>query len=400
MADFIPYSTEELLTLFKQAYYDKTGQPLQIGSDEFAFSAVASYVMRILEQSLSKAAADSLLPTATGAALDGIGATYNIPRYDAAKARVLVSVYNSSMTTNYTRDADWLIVSGGGYTFTNTDAINLTRGMTAQVWCYASEAGAAANGIPAESLSVDTQISEDEPFTFTIEGGSTGGRDSILEINQANDELYRQYILDNINALSIGTARAYEQRALGFSPTIEDVYCVRDGDYIYEQGKAKVFVLFRQGTSYDNVIWREQMLEDLRAYLSADDFKPISDYIMVSTAESVPFNVYNYLYVTIPRQFNVPSPDDSLRTLAQIHYDNAVVEMQRRARSLGFEWRITDFFDLLTTKDESGVYFLTATYQTASSGLRYGKTEGWRTLNISFPTWSDMQDGNHIAFED
>lgn len=40
MAELIPYTTEQILDLFKAAYYEQTGETLRIGSDEFAFSRI------------------------------------------------------------------------------------------------------------------------------------------------------------------------------------------------------------------------------------------------------------------------------------------------------------------------------------------------------------------------
>ena len=44
MAELIPYTTEQILALFKAAYYKQTGETLRIGSEEFAFSSGAAYV--------------------------------------------------------------------------------------------------------------------------------------------------------------------------------------------------------------------------------------------------------------------------------------------------------------------------------------------------------------------
>jgi phage-related baseplate assembly protein len=83
MADLIPYTTEQILDLFKSAYYEQTGNPLLIGSDEFAFSTVAAYVLRVFEQAMKRGADAVSINTATGEALDNIAASFGITRSGA-----------------------------------------------------------------------------------------------------------------------------------------------------------------------------------------------------------------------------------------------------------------------------------------------------------------------------
>ena len=95
MADlsFINLSTNDILDIFRSAYFAQYGDTLRIGSEEFAAASIFSYAMSVLFAAMNDSAKQRFLETATGEYLDAIAATYGITeRPKGYKATCLVDM--------------------------------------------------------------------------------------------------------------------------------------------------------------------------------------------------------------------------------------------------------------------------------------------------------------------
>lgn len=139
MADLIPYTTEQILDLFKAAYYEQTGETLRIGSEEFAFSTVASYVLRVFEQAMKRGADAVSINTATGEALDNIAASFGITRPGATASRMAIALESISGSTVVLDVGQIVATTAQNVDFKNIAPVSLPGdGTTVSLFCTAT----------------------------------------------------------------------------------------------------------------------------------------------------------------------------------------------------------------------------------------------------------------------
>ena len=148
MANMIPFTTEQILDLFKSAYYAETGQVMQIGSNEFAFSSVAAYVLRVFEQNLQKSAEQTDITTATGKTLDNIGFTFGLTRPEAQHAKLFITIRLSGGIPDRYVGVGEIVATSGNAVFKNTYPIQ-TYNTTSRVFAFleSENAGSEYNGL-------------------------------------------------------------------------------------------------------------------------------------------------------------------------------------------------------------------------------------------------------------
>lgn len=374
MADLIPYTTEQILDLFKAAYYEQTGETLRIGSEEFAFSTVASYVLRVFEQAMKRGADAISINTATGSALDNIAASFGIARPDATPARMAIALENETQSPIVCDIGQIVAYTNQGVTFTNTAPIRLaTNGHTFYLFLYCSEAGSKYNGITPSEMDIP------DGSLLVANSISTGGTDSLREHTQANDEAFRKYLLDGIKALSVGTAPYYEYEAKkGYDGILADVYCLRDGDTSFEPGKVKIKTLFLP--SITSTVYKNTTNETIREYLSSDSVKCVTDYVSVAEAES---EYQQLLGIVLYYESRFQALNEDGITIAQDHFlrifESYYIDL---ITHLGKPFIEAEFEAMLCKPDENGIYATTFQCSTA-----YRKPANGKKLIISV-TWS------------
>ena len=317
MAEFITYTTAEILDLFKQEYYRQYGETIQIGSDAFASASVSAYVLSVLCAAFNDAAKQRFLDTARGEALDGIAAIYGVDRNTAKKPAV--ALFALTLTTTGTIPAGELQIAteDGKYIFTNDD-IDLafyTYGNPIDILLHCTQDGSAGNDIPAGDvntvISGGTYLVDETPHENTNQTG--GGFDGY----DGDDDGFREYIKTVISSfLGCGTAAAYEARAMLADQRVVDAYCLRDGDYGYQKGKAQIKI--RYVPISDGAI-----LERVQSSCDDPAFRPVGDLVEVAAAlyDSMPSMTIKVYY---PARFNTILQLG--RTIAQYHAEYALEE--------------------------------------------------------------------------
>jgi phage-related baseplate assembly protein len=316
MTEFITYTTSEILDLFKQEYYRQYGETIQIGSDAFASASVSAYVLSVLCASFNDAAKQRFLDTARGEALDGIAAIYGVNRNTSKKPAV--ALFSLTLTTGIIPAGELQIATEDGkYIFTN-DEINLLNYIIRtpiDILLHCMQDGSSGNDIPAGD--VNTVISgasylvDETPHENTYKTG--GGFDGY----DGDDDGFREYIKTVISSfLGCGTAAAYEARAMLADQRVVDSYCIRNTDYGYEKGKAKIKIRYVP-------INDAAILARVQASCDDPSFRPVGDFVEVTTAlyEQMPSMTVKVYY---PARFNVIL--DLGRTIAQYHADYALEE--------------------------------------------------------------------------
>lgn len=374
MADLIPYTTEQILDLFKSAYYEQTGNPLLIGSDEFAFSSVAAYVLRVFEQAMKRGADAVSINTATGQALDNIAASFGITRPDATPARKAIALENETQNPIVCDIGQIVAYTNQGVTFSNTAPITLPQtGETVYLFLYCSDAGSQYNGIAASSMDIPDGV------LLVASSIPTGGTDSLQDYTPENDEAFRKYLLEGIKALAVGTAPYYEYEAKkGYDGILADVYCLRDGDTGFEPGKVKIKTLFLPAIT--SAVYKNTTNETIREYLSSDSVKCVTDYVSVTEAES---EYRQLLGIVLYYESRFQSLNGDGITLAQDHFERIFESYYTDLIThLGKPFVEAEFEAMLCSPDENGIY---ATTFQCSTGYR--KPANGKKLIIS-ATWA------------
>ena len=148
--DLIGIDARGLIDAIKAAYYNETGETLQIGSDEYAAAAAFAYVWSVLIGKINDATLNRFIDSANGAFLDAIASNYGIESRPHG--------YSATALFSFDYQYDYINIPAGaiiveddsGRQFTNRYKF---QGYTGQSHVlYAVEPGDAYNGIPANAI--------------------------------------------------------------------------------------------------------------------------------------------------------------------------------------------------------------------------------------------------------
>lgn len=363
--ELLKYSTEDILDLFKKYYYEQTQQTLRIGSEEFAFSAAASYVLRVFEQSMQHGADDCNIETASGAALDTLASSYDLHRYDmASSARCGLTVTNTSQN-EITLDVEDVFWENSETEFFNRVPVVLAAGASESVLLWATEGGSKFNGI--------TNIEPDpiDGIAFSDISMTYGGNDAPLPYSEENDAKFREYVKTHLKTAGVGTARYYEQLALDEAyenQILTSAYCLRDGDvtdgdtvHSFEPGKVKIFVCFKRVGEYSTLpigtaAFRTAYIRSLRLFLQNN--RCLTDEVVINSIDHIE-DMYELglqnLVVCYKKQFSGLAENG--RTVAYNHYYAIMLKYRDiLIEHIGMPYVEGDLQTLLMTPDENGVY--------------------------------------------
>lgn len=338
MADlsFINLSTNDILDVFRSAYFDQYGDTLRIGSEEFAAASIFSYAMSVLFAAMNDSAKQRFLETATGEYLDAIAATYGITeRPKGYKATCLVDMTVSPDCPSYA-EGTLRISDGSGKVFEN--ARSFSGQSHYSIPFRAVDVGSEYNGIPVNKLvnfvSDHTGIVEVRNITMT-----GGGTDAIT-----GDDEFRVWLKNEINSFAgAGTAMAYRGKAMNVDSRIIDVQVIEQHMNGYEKGKVKLFVL-----TDDTVSIPSEVVQLVYDAVSDRAFRPVGDFIECRQAVSEELNVPGTFYVLYPQKFE---------PVAQSRTQRISDEYEAYVRSkIGRPFVYAELISRLLAKDENGVY--------------------------------------------
>lgn len=345
MAEFITYTTAEILDLFKQEHFRQYGETIQIGSDAFASASVSAYVLSVLCASFNDAARQRFLDTARGESLDGIAAIYGVDRNTSKKPSV--AMFNLTLTSRIIPAGELQIsTEDEKYIFTN-DEINLsiyTIGTPIDILLHCTQDGSIGNDIPAGDVNTviagsSYLVAETQHENLKATGGGFDGYNG-------NDEGFREYIkIVMASFLGCGTAAAYEARAKLADPRIWDAYCLRTDDPGYQKGKAQIKI--RYEALSDTAI-----LARVQAACEDPSFRPVGDLVEVSVAlySQLPEMVIKVFYQA---RFNTEMLDH--RTVAQHHAEDVLDDYWTYLiKHIGSPFSIDEFCSMLRQKRNVG----------------------------------------------
>lgn len=378
--ELIDTTAREVLDLLKSEYYEQTGQTIQIGSDEFASSAVQAYVWPILFNTINNATLNRFIDYAKREYLDAIAANYGIEsRPDGYHATAKFDLIPAHVTIDIPVQA--LIVQDEyGNQFTNKYNLSISETNRIRV-LEAVNSGAKYNGIPANKI---TDIVSGEEFVIgasnvTMTEGGTDG----FPYTDDGDDLYRTWLKNLIKSYSgAGTATAYEGRAYNADPRVIDVQVINQEDPGYVKGKVQIYILTDKDTDLDN-----QVVYQVQQSCADPSFRPIGDLVEVDYAEGVDLTLQNVIQVSYPVRFI------DLATQRHIKIINKYKDIL--SKEIGRPFVFEEFCAMLKEKDEDGVYATDAkpilpTSQTQKNPIYPGTGKYINLLSVAFDNVRDL----------
>ena len=343
--DLIDVNPTEILDLLKKAYYDQTGETIQIGSDAFAASAAQTYAWSVLLNNINNATQNRFIDYANGQYLDAIAANYGIlerPSGYHASARFHITLINNGVTI----PANALIIeddSGNQFTNKYEFVADIAHGTNHPV-LIAVEPGTKYNGIPSGEITTiiqgDLYISAATNETMTA-GGTDG-----YPYTQEGDDLYREWLKTEIQSFSgAGTYQAYEARAKNADSRVLDVYVLKQTDPGYQKGKVQIYIY--TNTDYDI---DSQVLDIVQASCSDPSFRPIGDLVEVMYSPLTDYDISKTFLVSYPLQFQAVAQARNTRILNEY---KAVLES-----TINKPFAFEELCRMIVEKDSDGVYAL------------------------------------------
>lgn len=339
----LSYTPSEILDLFKSSFYTEHGTPMIIGSDDFTASATFSYVLSVLTNAINVAGGQRFIESATGEYLDAIAGSLGLSRPSPARAN---AVFHLTPVSTGNIGANGLRVSDtSGHVFENLEPIAVTRNVQVDVLLYCTEAGSAANGLPVGSIS---NIASGANIVSTASNTTmSGGGDGGYPYTASGDQAFREYLLNRKGYFPVGgSAPAYRSKCFEVGDKrLMDVHVLQDGEAGYVQGKVKIYTLWDTSTLNSDYI--RLLNEKVLTLVTAEDFRPVGDYVEVASAEPD----YVGLGLSWALKYRLRDRDVAEAHMRKVFYDYG----QYLKSGFGRPFSEADLVKRLCTPDENGV---------------------------------------------
>lgn len=344
--ELIDITAREIIDLCKSEYYKQTGKTIQIGSDEYASSAVLAYVIQLFSSNINTIALNRYIDTSRGEYLDALAANYGITsRPDGYKATAKFRVLSANPYAAVIPAGEIVISDNSGNEFSNIYDQRLTAGNN-DIVLFSTQSGSKYNGIPANEI--NTIVSGGGYILTATNTTQTNGGTDGFPYTDAGDDAFREWLKVEIQSFAgAGTYLAYEARAKNADSRVWDAYVLRQNDTGYQKGKVQIYIQTDYDTDPSN-----QVRTIVQNSCSDASFRPIGDLVQVSYATIEDFDLSNTIQVTYPERFRSVANSRNSQILDQ--YREYLI--QKINRPFLFE----EFCKLFTKTDDNGVYAIDA----------------------------------------
>lgn len=282
---FIPTDPDEIVEWMTAKYEELTGVTVQPGSPERLFIQWAASVV-IQERALANYAANQNLPSrAEGENLDALAELFYTHERPQAKAATCTMRFTISEPQAFavlipkgTRVTD----ASNTHVWETAEDIYVTAGETyADVKAVCQTVGAAGNGFVAGQINTIVDLFAYYQSCANLTESDGGG-------DAATDEEFYELLRLSMDGYSCAGARGgYIYFAKRVDTKIADVIAASP-----TPGVVKLYVLMDDGS-----IATEEMKKKVLAACSADDVRPLTDFVSVEDPEQVPYNVRLTYYI-------------------------------------------------------------------------------------------------------
>ena len=282
---FIPTDPDVIVEWMTAKYEELTGVTVQPGSPERLFIQWAASVV-IQERALANYAANQNLPSrAEGKNLDALAELFYTRKRPGATAATCTMRFTISGALTFavlvpkgTRVTD---ASNTLVWETVEDAYVKAGDTYADVKIRCQTMGAAGNGFVAGQINTLVDVFAYYQSCANLNESDGGG-------DEASDEEFYKILRLSMDGYSCAGARGgYIYFARQVDTKIADVVATSP-----TPGVVKLYVLMDDGT-----IATEEMKEKVLAACSADDVRPLTDFVSVEDPEKVPYNVDLTYYI-------------------------------------------------------------------------------------------------------
>lgn len=283
--EFVSMEADQLVSAMIAVYEELTGSTVQPASPEKVFIQWAANIL-LLERAHINQAGNSNIPSrAEGSDLDALGETiFDVPRPQPGPSSVLVRFHLSEAQDFHVLVPKGTRVTDSGQTLywsTDEDTYIYAGELFADIPCTCETAGTVGNGYAAGQINTIVDVFEyySGCENLTV---SDGGNDA------AADDEYYELMVQSLNKWSTAGARGgYIYYARQVSTEIADVI-VKQPD----AGLVYIYALMDDGT-----LATEEIKNAILEACSADDVRPLTDYVSVHDGEAVPYNI-RFTYYT------------------------------------------------------------------------------------------------------
>ena len=282
-----------LITSFSEKYREATGESIRLENGDpnrIILLAVAQYLYQGLVQ-IDKAGKMNFLKYSYGDYLVQLAALKGITPLSASKATVSVL-----WSLEEAREAPTEIPAGTRVTPDNTtyfevmEDTEIPAGETEKtITMMCTEAGEAGNGFVPGEINL---LADPIAFISSVVNTTTskGGSDT-----ESDEELAERVFLAPTGYSVAGPAGAYRYHAKNYSAAVDDVEVTSPS-----AGTVKVVFTLDGGE-----IPTADDISGMLAYLSADERKPLTDYVVVDAPETVSYNITLTYYISRSNQASV-----------------------------------------------------------------------------------------------
>lgn len=277
--EFVSMETEELVSALIAVYEELTGVTVQPASPEKLFIQWVANILMVERAHINRAGNSNIPSRAEGSDLDALGETiFDVLRPEPGPSTVRMRFYISEA-----QDFPILVPAGtrvtdSGQTLywgTNEDTYIYAGEMYVDIPCTCETAGTLGNGYEPGQINVVVDVFE---YYSRCENLTTsdGGTDA------ATDAEYYELMVQSLNKWSTAGARGgYAYYARQVSTEIADVIVKPPA-----AGLVYIYALMEDGT-----LASEEIKNAILEACSADDVRPLTDYVSVHDGEKIPYNI-------------------------------------------------------------------------------------------------------------
>lgn len=299
--EFVNADPEKIEADLTTIYEGITKRTVQPSSPEKLFIKWVTAALVQQNANINYAANQNIPSRAEGANLDALGELF----YDLERPQAKSATVQMLFTISEPQEFDVLIPAGtrvsvgdGNIVFETEVDVFVPSGETeVEVHAVCQEAGLSGNDYEPGTI-----ITCVDPFPYfssctnvnTSDGGS----------NIAEDEDYYALMVASQDAYSTAGARgAYVYLAKSVSAEIGDVAVTNP-----QAGHVHIYVLMDDGTPAT-----EEVQKAVLAACSADEARPLTDYVVVENPEQIPFNINMKYYISEPAGASATAIDNAVK---------------------------------------------------------------------------------------
>lgn len=266
--EFVETDTAKIKDAIISGYEEASGRTLADGDPVRLFLLSIAAIIIQQRECINTAAQQNLLSYAQGEYLDSLGLIVACERLGGSRASALFRItLAQALGNDYSIPAGFKITNGEVTFATDEESIIPAGDTYCDVLAYCTDVGVVGNGFKAGQINKMVT-----PLTFLAKAENI--EETLGGKNATEDDVsYANRIRTAINTFSVaGPKKAYEYHAKSANSNILNINVCSPS-----AGMVEVYILMNDGQLPDKAI-----CNSVKAYLSSDDIRPLTDYVTVS----------------------------------------------------------------------------------------------------------------------